>query len=59
MKDTNFTPELVQEIETMFAANYRQVLTKQSTIDSYLVPALVAEYHRVDKLWAEFRAKTK
>ena len=59
MKYTNFTPELVQEIEAMFAANYRQVLTKQSTIEPYLIPALVAEYNRIDKLWGEFREKTK
>ena len=59
MKDNKFTPELIEQIEAMFSANCRQVLTKQSTFEHYLIPALVAEYNRIDKLWSEFREKTK
>ena len=59
MKDNKFTPELIEQIEKMFNSNYTEVVMKQSTIEPYLKPSLVAEYHRIDKLWSEFREKTK
>ncbi len=59
MKDNKFTPELIEQIESMFAANCNEVLEKQSTIERYLKRAIIAEYQRLDKLWAEFKQKTK
>jgi hypothetical protein len=59
MKDNKFTPELIEQIESMFAANFNEVLEKQSTIEPYLKRAIIAEYQRIDKLWSEFRGKTK
>jgi hypothetical protein len=59
MASIKFSPELIAQIESMFNAKYTEVLTKQSTIEPYLKPSLVAEYQRIDMLWTEFRQKVK